>query len=571
MIEKTNINTILEKGTQQASVTFKHTINNIIEEKQEIKGQKIDNRMEITGIGQKCIKVENNFYNWDDIEYAALDAEEDEEIDEVIKSIIRFFFTGKYEEEQIQEYQTKKFTRTEAIQNWEQIKQEIITHKEHYKTGVITGIGEKTIMIGTGYETEYTPWQKIKEAITSEKIIDYTTIHHHSDLSLIIMQLFTDDDEERYTVEKQLYEKQDKYADEKAYIYRHIITEDLTVENIRTIIFNRHYSHTNDEKRDEIFRECLQFAFKYVTEIKFTDDASNNNEDNKYCVKNADDFFYTIKNKEIIYNEEKEGYCFKGYSKAVFKVRDSLQIDIYRKGKKVGTMPHALKPIYVSFKRNQNLTYELSCEQQAEILATAKNVTQVSKDEIKESFLNFLQEENYMSEQILETIQKQYPQEYDIDAEYDDSPALQNMANLLYAEGRIRQNQFYYALNAISLEQRINKDKIIDFVLFTDSSMNNITIADDKYGFEDEQEEETIHLQAGLASKEYSYSTNEEYTRIENTEAYVDTFAGSVCYIKGRMSQDDAIRHFEYMEGLELSESFKYYLIEQNNTFITKI
>lgn len=571
MIKKANINTILEKGTQQASVTFTHTIKKFIEEKQEIKGQKIDNGMTITGIGQKCIKVENNFYNWDDIEYAALDAEEDEEIDEVTKSIIRFFFTGKYEEEQIQEYQTRKFTRTEAIQNWEQIKQEIITHKEHYKTGVITGIGEKAIMIGTGYETEYTPWEKIKEAITSEKIIDYTTIHHHSDISLIIMQLFTDDDEERYTVEKQLYEKQDKYADEKAYIYRHIITEDLTVENIRTIIFNRHYSHTNDEKRDEIFRECLQFAFKYVKEIKVTDDPSDVDEDNKYCIKNADDFFYTIKNKEIIYNEEKEGYTFKGYSKAVFKVRDSLQIDIYRKGKKVGTMPHALKPIYVSFKRNQNLTYELSCEQQAEILATAKNVTQVSKDEIKESFLNFLQEENYMSEQIIETIQKQYPQEYDIDAGYDNSPALQNMANLLYAEGRIRQNQSYYALNAISLEQRIDRDKIIDFVLFTDSSMNDITIADDKYGFEDEKEEETIHLRAGLASKEYSYSTNEEYTRIENTEAYVDTFAGSVCYIKGRMSQDDAIRHFEYMGGLELSESFKYYLIEQNNTFITKI
>ena len=201
MIEKTNINTILEKGTQQASVTFKHAINNIIDEKKEIKGQHLDNGMEITGIGQKCIKVENNFYNWDDIEYAALDADDNEEIDDVIKSIVRFFFVGKYEEENIEKYETRKFKRSEAIQNWEQIKEEIITHKEHYKTGVITGIGEKAIMVGTGYESEYVSWQKIKEAITSEKIIDYTTIHYNSDLSLIIMQLFTDDDEERYTVE----------------------------------------------------------------------------------------------------------------------------------------------------------------------------------------------------------------------------------------------------------------------------------------------------------------------------------------------------------------------------------
>ena len=347
------------------------------------------------------------------------------------------------------------------------------------------------------------------------------------------------------------------------------MSEDLTVENIRILIFNRHYSHTNDEKRDEIFRECLQFAFKYVKEIKVTDDPSNTDDDNKYCIKNAGDFFYTIKNKEIIYNEEKEGYCFKGYSKAVFKVRDS-RIDIYRKGKKAGTMPHAMKPVYVSFKRNQNLTYELSCEQQAELLATAKNVTQVSREEIKESFLNFLQEENYMSEQINETIHEQYPQDYDVKKEYDNSPALQNMANLLYANGKIRENQFYYALNAISLEPRINTEKIIDFVMFDDSSMNAVEITDSKYGFEDKKEE-TIHLSAGLASKEYSYAINEKYTRIENTEAYVDTFAGSVCYIKGRMFQDDAIRHFEYMEGLECSVSFKHYLVIRNNSFVTKL
>ena len=141
---------------------FKATvIYDFLENKTEIKGQKLNNGLSITGIGQKCLKIENNFYNWEDIENVASGHETTD--DETMKSILAFIFEDY---NTTNKYVARKFSINE---DFEEIINEVVEHKQYYRKDIITGISKANIKIGDGYDAEYIRWDTIKEIYSDAK------------------------------------------------------------------------------------------------------------------------------------------------------------------------------------------------------------------------------------------------------------------------------------------------------------------------------------------------------------------------------------------------------------------
>lgn len=545
---------IKKEGTQKAYNLWKGVVNDLIDAKQEIKGQKI-NGMEITGIGAKCIKLENNFIKWDDIfdnfYY------EDEETTQLDDAILSFIFEDYNVETETTIYTAKKWNRTEAIENFEEIKEEIIANKQYYKKGKIAGIGEKAVMYtyDNGFYNEYVNWDDVKETITKTSIKDYIAINRRNHMALTLEAFFVDDEEETTMVEKQLLEQEDEYAEQKAYIYRLILKEELTVTKIREMVFNS-FSYSEAE---EIIKELMNFAFKYISEIKFTDEAYDEDDDNTYAVQNKEGYFYVIKNKEIEYNEEKQGYTFKDYKKAVFKTRNN-HIQVLRKGKVVYDRPGGIKAFLVGVRKHTEvqIAFELSPAQQIEILRKEGQLKKVTADEIQASFMKTVQNEySEIGNEIKETIEENYKE--DIRKAYTEYESIQAIAKEIYKIGRIHAGLFYTYLNAVASEPHVDKSLIIDFVAWDDSSTSDSILYEDKYGFNETYESKDVTLQAGFNRKTYTYTENAKYTKIEHSSAHIDSFSVETVYIKGHLTEQEIPHYLEYAYGMwAMRNTLKY-------------
>ncbi len=542
-----------QENENKAYQLWKGVVNDLIEEKREIKGQKINN-MEITGIGQKCIKLENNFIKWEDIfNHFYYENEETTTLDE---AILEFIFEDYKAERETETYTRKTWKRSEAIENFDAIKEEIIQNKLYYKTGKIAGIGEKAVMYtyDHGFYNEYVNWDDVKETLTKTSIKDYIAMNKRNHMALTLEAFFVDDEEETMG-EKQLKEQEDEYAEQKAYIYRHIIAEDLTLENIRKMVFNS-FSYSEAE---EIIKELMNFAFKYVKEIKFTDDSYDEEESNKYAVQSKDGYFYVIKNKEIEYNEEKQGYTFKEYKKAVFKTINN-HIQVLRKGKVVYDRPGGIKAFLVGVRKHSEvqIAFELSPAQQVEILRKEGQLKEVTDDEIQAYFIKTVQSEySEIGNEIKETIEENYKE--DIRKAYTEYESIQAIAKEIYKEGRIHAGLFYTYLNAVASEPKIDKNRIVDFVAWDDSSTTDSILYDDKYGFNETYTSKDVTLRAGFNSKTYTYTENAKYTKIEHSSAHIDSFSVETVYIKGHITEQEIPHYLEYAYGMwAMRNTLKY-------------
>lgn len=215
--------------------------------KDEIKGTKLQNGMTITGIGEKCLKIENNFYNWEDIYNIAI---EDEETDDTImKEIINYIFEDSKYNKDNDEYKARKF---EVTENFEDIKEEILNNKQHYITETITGIGEKSIKIGYGYDAEYMKWE------TLEKIVEDAKTHTFTELSKLVSWRYIDTFKQLFNENKEVYTKQDLKLLEKGehkllQLYRMYRRGELTYTKIQEISDN-----------DKEVAEILEKVFKWT-------------------------------------------------------------------------------------------------------------------------------------------------------------------------------------------------------------------------------------------------------------------------------------------------------------------
>ena len=524
------------------------------ENKDTIKGQTLKNGMTITGIGQKCLKIENNFYNWEDIENCASEVTE---ADDIMENILEFIFEDYKITTKESNYKPRKFTRTEATKNWEEIKEEIIEHKSQYKIGNIAGIGQKciSINIGGGYK-EYINWETIINILKRGSIKDYKLLHkpsvHEEDPLPIIDALFTDDEEE-YTVEQNLREKKEEYSEEKGYIYRHIVNDDLTVENIRTIVYNR-YGHEGRSICEKLINTLLQFAFQYTDEVKVTDEPVTEEEDHEYARKNKKHYIIFSKDQELTY-EEDNAY-FTDDDEVTFKIKD-ISIVVYREGKKVHTQFAGKKPLYIDI---DGLIYELSTEQQVDILLQlGDNIRQVSDEEIREDLKIKCTNGTDWGVKIALLLREQGET---FDEAYEKYDSLRALARELYKDESIIEPIYFNQLRAVISERYIDTSRKTDFIIWDDSDNSNgkATVMEEKYGF------------ANTTSKiifdgvnEYSYSQNCEYTRITQTSSYIDSFTVAELYIEGDVSEEEAIHFFNYHEGMESMNDMKRGFIYENS------
>lgn len=515
-----------------------------LENKEEIKGQTLPNGMKITGVGKKCLKIGNNFVRWEDIV--------EDTTSPFVKSALTFLFEDYEEDTEEDHYTTRKFTRAEANNNFDKVKEEIITHKEYYKHGILSGIGENALMIGSGYEKEFVNWDKVQQELETNRVQDTFLLSRDSYLKLVLKDLFIDDEEETET-EKQIRETEDRLAEEKCYVYRHIIAEDLRVDDLRTIIYNRY----NRGEAENLINDLLQFAFKYVREVKVTDDDYDEEEANKYAVKNGDAYIYVIKNKEVIFDEEREMFRFKDYHNVTFK-GNKYSIQLFRYGKQVAEKP-ATHPIYVLRRKTTMIpiAYELSVEQQLHILEEEGNIRKLGEEEVRDDFLKTARQETVLAEEIREAT-KQYDS---LEDAYENSEAIQKLAIELGAGG-IHESIFYHVLEAVRVEQDIDKDKIMQELIWADGGMKKINLMDEKYCF---KEGDII-----TKTDEYTYSQNCENTRIEQSNAYIDSIEGTIIYLRGDVSFEEAKKYLSYVEGVSLT-SKKGYIYEDKEKDITVI
>ena len=252
---------------------------------------------------------------------------------------------------------------------------------------------------------------------------------------------------------EQLLIAEDDYAEEKAYIYRHLQQGDLTVESIRDIAYKQ-YGYGGSTACEEKIDILIKYALSFVSEIKRHSEPLDEEEVNEYCVRNGEDYFFTIKNKEISYNKD-EAY-FTEYRKVTFKIEDD-HLAVYRNGKEVATTLPAQKTMYINTRKNQ--TYEFSCEQQLEVYAHFnKNLKQVTEEEIKEDFLDFLTEsDSSLAYDLNNILVKHHMKNKNLQLEdvYSSSKILQGLARLMYHTSMVYGREYQYLSNALIAEPYI--------------------------------------------------------------------------------------------------------------------
>ena len=134
----------VERLQYTSNEEFDKVKQHVIEHKDQYKTKSLSDTLTIKGIGEKYLKIENNFYSWKEIEQSLEDYHEGKIINAIHLSILSWLFSDINIDKT--SYTPKKFNLDE---NFQKIKMEIITHKEYYKTGLISGIGENNIKLTT--------------------------------------------------------------------------------------------------------------------------------------------------------------------------------------------------------------------------------------------------------------------------------------------------------------------------------------------------------------------------------------------------------------------------------------
>lgn len=159
----------------------------VIEHKEEFKLKSLPNSMIIKGIGEKYIKIENNFYSWKEIQSSLEAYIQGYVINEIILALLSWLFDIPYDSTS---YTPRKFNLDE---NFQSIKKEIIDHKQYYKSGLISGIGENNIKITTYKNKDYyIEWDEIEEAVENIRYTSFEELEQKRFSSSIIRQLFND-------------------------------------------------------------------------------------------------------------------------------------------------------------------------------------------------------------------------------------------------------------------------------------------------------------------------------------------------------------------------------------------
>jgi hypothetical protein len=169
----------------------------ILNHKEEYKTKSLSNGLIIKGIGEKYIKIENNFYSWKEILEALNDYNEGKIINEIILSILSWIYSDINND--TNKYTPRKFNLDE---NFQKVKREILEHKQYYKTGLISGIGENNIKLTTYKKKDYyIEWDEIEKTVNNIKYGSFEDLEEKRFTSSIIRQLFNDN-KQQYTDEE---------------------------------------------------------------------------------------------------------------------------------------------------------------------------------------------------------------------------------------------------------------------------------------------------------------------------------------------------------------------------------
>lgn len=199
----------------------------IIEHKAEFKTRSLSDTLIIRGIGEKYMKIENNFYSWNDIRKALNDYKEGKIINEILLSILSWLYTDVIVDES--SYTPHKFNLDE---NFRKIKNEIIDHKEYYKMGLISGIGENNIKLTTSNgENYYIEWDEIEETVNNIKYTSFDDLEEKRFTTSIIKQLFNDNNKQYSSEELELLNSE--YGKEKLRYYKYCKYGKLSYKLIR--------------------------------------------------------------------------------------------------------------------------------------------------------------------------------------------------------------------------------------------------------------------------------------------------------------------------------------------------
>lgn len=168
----------------------------LIDNKDDFKNKSLNNSLLIKGIGEKFVKIENNYYSWDEISNSLNDYKNGKPIDDIVLSILSWLFEDINVTPQ---YIPHKF---ELNDNFSNTKKEILSHKAFYKKGLISGIGENNIKISTKNGKDYyIEWDEIEKVVENIKYSSFEDLEDKRFSSTIIRQLFNDNSGE-YTDEE---------------------------------------------------------------------------------------------------------------------------------------------------------------------------------------------------------------------------------------------------------------------------------------------------------------------------------------------------------------------------------
>ncbi|MDO5825165.1 MAG: hypothetical protein BZ137_06405 [Methanosphaera sp. rholeuAM130] len=174
----------------------------VIEHKNEYKTKSLSDSLVIKGIGEKYIKIENNFYSWIEIEKSLKDYKEGRIINGIILSILSWLFADIIIDEST--YTPRKFNLDE---NFEKVKSEIIEHKEYYKRGLISGIGKNNIKLTTAKSKDYyIEWDEIEKIVKNIRYTSFEDLEEKRFSTAIIKELFNDNTKEYSPEELEILE-----------------------------------------------------------------------------------------------------------------------------------------------------------------------------------------------------------------------------------------------------------------------------------------------------------------------------------------------------------------------------
>ncbi|WP_323736848.1 hypothetical protein PXD04_02460 [Methanosphaera sp. ISO3-F5] len=171
----------------------------VIDNKDEYKNDFLPNGLKIKGIGEKFLKIENNFVSWDSLCSAREEYLKGEPVDNFISSILSWIFSDVNVSDY---YIPHKFGLNE---NFSSVKNEILSHKAFYKKDLISGIGDNNIKITTSKGKDYyIEWDELENVVENVKFSGFDDLEAKRFSSSLVRQLFNDNLPEYSPYEEEL-------------------------------------------------------------------------------------------------------------------------------------------------------------------------------------------------------------------------------------------------------------------------------------------------------------------------------------------------------------------------------